>query len=99
MNDKQEKLLHDLEVRMKQLMFLCDSLKEENLQMKEDLKQKNAEIETLSSGLIDIQTRYENLKISKAFVSGGNNGDPEVAKAKLAKLVQDVDKCISLLKS
>ncbi|NDW10754.1 hypothetical protein [Dysgonomonas sp. 520] len=98
MTDKQEKLLHDLELRMRQLMLLCDSLRDDNLLLKEDIEKKNVQIASLSSELVDMQAKYENLKVSKALISD-SNGDKEKAKVRLSKLVQEVDKCISLLKS
>lgn len=97
MVDRQEKLLQELEVRMRQLMYLCDSLQEHNTQLKEDLADKNKEIAKLSSDLADMQEKYLNLKITKSLDSGTDEYRKE-ARAKLSKLVQDVDKCIALLK-
>lgn len=97
MTEKQESLLKGLELRIKQLMFLCESLEEDKVRLKQELEKKNEEVKILSSNLSDIQLKYANLKIVKSFASE-NNGDVDKAKAKISKLVQDVDKCISMLK-
>ncbi|WP_280671247.1 hypothetical protein [Dysgonomonas sp. PH5-37] len=97
MEDKYEKLLQNLELRMRQLMFLCDSLREENNTLKEELKKKEKEAESISLMFTDMQSEYNNVKFARSYTSA-NKADIEKAKAKLLKLVQDVDKCISLLK-
>lgn len=97
MDDKQEKLLQELEVRMRQLMYLCDSLREDNMQLRNELYEKEKKTKNLTADLADIQSKYTNLKMTKSFATN-NREDVENAKAKLSKLVQDVEKCISLLK-
>ncbi len=98
MTENDEKLLAEFEIRMRQLMYLCDMLKEENAQMKQQLKQKETAIEALSLKLDALNAKYDNLKFAKFFSSA----DPEErmnAKKRLSKLVRDVDKCITMLKA
>jgi len=45
MSDENNKLLVDLEVRIKQLMFLCDSLKEENVRLKKEIQSRQKQID------------------------------------------------------
>lgn len=98
MTEKDKKLLGELNVRIKQLMYLCDTLKEENRFLKNELSQKNIEVETLSSEVRQLKTQYDNLLFAKSF-SGDEKSELSVAKRRLSKLVQDVEKCIVLLKS
>ncbi|MFV0468163.1 MAG: hypothetical protein ACK5MK_04450 [Dysgonomonas sp.] len=97
MANEQEKLLHQLEVGMKQLMFLCDSLRDENAQLANELEEKNKEIENLSAELSSMNLKHTNLKLAKSF-SSRYGDEAKQARLKLSKLVQDVDKCISMLK-
>lgn len=97
MSEKQEKLLANFELRMKQLMFLCDSLREQNSALQEELRNKNATIENLNTDVLQLKKQYDNLKFAKAF-SSGNQDEMQSAKQRLSKLVRDVDKCIALLK-
>jgi len=98
MTRNDEKLLADFEVRMKQLMYLCDMLKEENSRMKQELEQKNAAIEVVSLELEELKAKYDNLKFAKSF-SSENEEERIKAKKRLSKLVRDVDKCITMLKA
>jgi phage shock protein A len=98
MTKNDEKLLAEFEIRMRQLMYLCDMLKEENTQIRQELEQKNAAIAALSSEIEGLKTKYDNLKFAKSF-SSGNEEERDKAKKRLSKLVRDVDKCITMLKA
>ncbi|MFV0539273.1 MAG: hypothetical protein ACK5M3_18180 [Dysgonomonas sp.] len=97
MTENDEKLLADFEIRMKQLMYLCDTLKDENIQLRQELTRKVSEIESLTTEVNQLKTKYDNLKFVK-FFSSENQEEVEQAKKRLSKLVQDVDKCIAMLK-
>jgi DNA-directed RNA polymerase subunit F len=97
MTENDEKLLAELELRMRQLMYLCDTLKDENLRLKQQLVQKSMEAEAFSSQAGELKTKYDNLKFARSF-SSGNPEEKEKAKKRLSKLVRDLDKCIAMLK-
>jgi len=97
MTNKQEKLLADFELRMRQLIYLCDSLKEQNAALRAELKQKELIVESLNDEVSQLKIQYDNLKFAKAFESG-NSEEMQDAKQRLSRLVRDVDKCIALLK-
>lgn len=97
MTEKHEKLLSDLEFRMRQLMYLCDSLKEESQELKLRLEEKDREILNMKTDMEQLNLKYKNLKFANAL-TGKNADDVEMTKKRLSKLVQDVEKCISLLK-
>ncbi|NLY23497.1 MAG: hypothetical protein GX042_00595 [Bacteroidales bacterium] len=96
MTDENNKLLVDLEVRIKQVMFLCDSLKEENAGLKTTLQTKQAEIDERVSELKQLKTKYDSLKTARTITAA--SVDVDTAKLKLSKLVREVDKCINLLR-
>ena len=97
MTEKDEKLVANLESKMRQLMFRCDSLKEENKQMKQQLDFKSDEINKLEIRLKELGSKYDNLKFVKSL-SSDDNGERQKAKNRLSKLVRDIDKCIAILK-
>lgn len=97
MTEKDEKLLADFELRMKQLMYLCDALTEENKTLRKELSNKNTIVENLSVEMEHLKKKYDNLKFAKAL-SSQNEEEMLKSKKKLSKLVRDVDKCIALLK-
>jgi len=98
MSEKQEKLFAEFELRMRQLMFLCDSLKKQNAALREELNTKKVLIESLNSDIRQLKKQYDDLKFAKA-VSSGNKEEILSAKQRLSRLVRDVDKCIALLKT
>ena len=96
MSDKNNKLLIDLEVRIKQVMFLCDSLKDENERLKTEIRSRQKQIDETVKDLRQMKTRYDGLKTARTITAA--SVDVETAKLKLSKLVREVDKCINLLK-
>lgn len=98
MTEKDEKLIAEFELRMRQLMYLCDSLKEENVQLKQQLAARDFTINGLSLDVEQLKTKYDNLKFAKSFLSSDKDEMME-AKKRLSKLVRDVDKCIAMLKN
>lgn len=96
MTDENNKLLVDLEVRVKQVLFLCDSLKDENARLKTDIQSKQQRIDETVKELSQLKTKYDHLKMARTITAA--SVDVDIAKAKLSKLVREVDKCINLLK-
>lgn len=96
MSDEHNKLLVDLEVRIKQVMFLCDSLKEENARLKREMQTRQSQLDETVKDLEQLKARYDGLKIARTITAA--SVDVEAAKLKLSKLVREVDKCINLLK-
>ena len=97
MTEKDEKLLAEFEHKMRQLMFRCDSFREENELLKQQINSKDEKINTLLSQVSELESKYNNLKFAKSF-STNESEETQKAKARLSKLVRDVDKCIALLK-
>jgi len=97
MTGKHDKLLSDLEFRMRQLMYLCDSLKEENADLKKQLNEKEKENLHANSEIERLNIKLNNLKMANTL-AGRDSESVEQTKRRLSKLVQDVEKCISLLK-
>lgn len=95
MAGRNKELLYNLELRIKQLIFLCDSLKSENMELKQLLATSEESRVDLEERLKQLEQDYDNLKFANSFVS---DNEKNVAKERLLQLVQDVDKCISLLK-
>ncbi len=96
MSDEKNKLLVDLEIRIKQVMFLCDSLKEENERLKTELRTRQTLVDETTKDLEQLKTKYNALKTARTITAA--SVDVDTAKLKIAKLVREVDKCINLLK-
>lgn len=95
MTDEQKKLLSNFEARVRQLMLLCESLKEENALLKRTVAQKEEEILVVESSYKELLSRYDNLKLAQGVAM--SEEERRNAKARYTKLVREIDKCIALL--
>ncbi|MDR0613139.1 MAG: hypothetical protein LBG45_06635 [Dysgonamonadaceae bacterium] len=95
MTDEQAKMVANFEARVRQLMFLCDSLKQENADLKLLFAGQKALNESLTEENEQLKNKYDNLKMAK-IISVRQNDFSE-AKKRLSNLVREVDKCIALL--
>lgn len=96
MTENRDKLLSNLDVRVKQVLLLCDKLKQENDRLKNEHALQDEKIERLKEELNQMNQRYDSLKMARTITAA--TVDVESAKLKLSKLVREVDKCIGLLK-
>jgi len=95
MTDEQLKIIRNFEVRVHQVLLLCDKLKEENENLLSQLSAQKGVNESLEKENSQLQLKYGNLKDAQIISVSGN--DFKATKNRLSKLVRDVDKCIALL--
>lgn len=96
MSDEKNKQLVDLEIRIKQVIFLCDSLKDENERLKTEIRTRQTLLDETVKDLEQLKARYKALKTARTITAA--SVDVDTAKLKIAKLVREVEKCINLLK-
>ncbi|MEG2141952.1 MAG: hypothetical protein RRY61_04775 [Bacteroidales bacterium] len=95
MADDPKKLLGNLEARVKQLMFLVNTLEEKNQDLLTKLDEKEAHLMKVLQDKDELHTRYVNLKTANSL--SGETTDLRETKARFNKLVREIDKCIALL--
>lgn len=81
--------------RVRQMILEYKDTKKENLSMQAELERLNAKILRIEAELSQATNDYNSLKMAKMLEI--TDGDMESAKKRLAKLIRDVDKCITLL--
>ena len=96
MTEDRDKLLLNLEVRVRQVLLLCDKLKQENDKLKEEDSHKNERIERIEKELGIMNKKYDNLKMARTITAA--SVDVDAARLRLSKMVREVDKCIDLLR-
>lgn len=96
MTEDRDKLLLNLEVRVRQVLLLCDKLKQENDKLKEEDSLKNERIGRIEKELGIMNQKYDNLKMARTITAA--SVDVDAARLRLSKMVRGVDKCIDLLK-
>ena len=96
MDSKADEIINGL----KQKIGLIISLYEKEKNKAADLKQKNLEltekITELENNLLEVEKKYENLKIAKVLSSVPGE-DVHETKLQVNRIVREIDKCIALL--
>lgn len=93
--DANEKTLNTFATRVRQMILQYEELKNENSDLYALVAQHEEEIKDLQSQLRQEQENYRTLKMAKMLEV--TDGDMEVAKKRVKKLIRDVNKCITLL--
>ena len=93
--DPNEKTLTTFETRVRQMILRFQELKKENSALHVQLQKDEQEIQNLKSKLAQADENYNSLKMAKMLEI--TDGDLERAKARVSKMIRDVNKCISLL--
>ena len=91
----EDKTIMVFATRVRQLILDFEKLKAENQQLREDIRHREAVIKDAQAKLKSAQDNYNRLLTAKMLEVG--EGDLEAAKARIAKLIRSVNKCITLL--
>lgn len=95
MTEEQQKTLTNFETRVRQLMLLCQSLREENDSLLTKLRSRETALQEAEKALRKMTASYDNMKLAK-MVSFGKT-DIKEAQQTLSGLVREIDKCIALI--
>ena len=87
--------LTTFETRIRQMILRFQELKKENNALHVQLQKDEQEIQNLKSKLAQADSNYNSLKMAKMLEI--TDGDLEGAKARVSKMIREVNKCISLL--
>ena len=90
-----EKILNTFETRVRQMILQNEALKKENDELYVLVDQREQEIKQLQGELSEAEADYNSLKMAKMLEV--TDGDMETAQKRVAKLIRDVNKCITLL--
>lgn len=90
-----EKVLNTFATRVRQMILQYEALKNENDELYALVEQREQEIKQLQEKLSQAEADYNSLKMVKMLEV--TDGDMETAQKRVAKLIRDVNKCITLL--
>ncbi|MBF1628600.1 hypothetical protein [Prevotella sp.] len=93
--DSNEKTLNTFATRVRQMILQYAELKKENDELYALVDQREKEIKQLQEELSQAEVDYNSLKMAKMLEV--TDGDMEGAQKRVAKLIRDVNKCITLL--
>ena len=93
--DPSEKTLADFETRVRQMILQFQQLKEENLQLQQQIGEQSQTIEELKARVTQADNDYNSLKMARMLeISDANL---EEAKERLSRMIRQVNKCIAIL--
>lgn len=81
--------------RMRQLVLQYKQLKRQNAEMAAAIEERDATLRQMQEELAQARKDYESLKMAKMVTL--SDVDVEGAKARVARLIREVNKCITLL--
>lgn len=90
-----DKIINTFATRVRQMLLQYNALKKENVSLHKEVMKRDAEIADLKAELELWQAEYDNLKLTKMLEI--TDGDMETAQKRVAKLIRDVNKCITML--
>ena len=93
--DANEMTLTAFTTRVRQMILHYSDLKKENSELYAMVDERDAQIKDLQKKLEQADREYQLLKMAKMLEV--TDGDMESAQKRVAKLIRDVNKCITLL--
>ena len=93
--DENEKTLALITTRMRQMILRFQEMKKERESLYAELEERDAQLNTLQGKLTQAHHDYDSLKMARMIEV--SDGDLEGAQKRIAKLIREVNKCITLL--
>ena len=90
-----EKSIDLFTTRVRQMILQYEELRGHNVALNATVEGLRARISQLEAQISQLQNDYKSLKMARMVEIA--NGDMENAQKRLAKLIRDVDKCITLV--
>ena len=84
-----------LKTKVEELVARYETLDRENLELKARLDRCEADISKKDQKIKELEKETENLRLKEAFL--GTSGDRAQARRKVARLIKEIDACVSLL--
>ncbi len=90
-----EKAISTFETRVRQMILRFQELKKENQELYSIVEKNEQAIKDLQDKLTQADNDYNSLKMAKMMEI--TDGDLEGVKARISKMIREVNKCITIL--
>ena len=90
-----EKTINTFATRVRQMILKFEDVKRENEELYAMVEERDAKIKELEDKLTQAKHDYDSLKMAKMMTI--SDSDMENIQKRIAKLIRDVNKCITLL--
>ena len=95
MTQDEEKALRKFETRVRQLIFKYKALEQEAQELYDMVDERDKTIAQLKGDIAEWEKKYKDLKTARMIEV--TSGEREEAQKRIAKLIREIDKCISLI--
>lgn len=95
MTQEEQKILRQFETRVRQLILKYKSLEQEAQELYSMVDERDKTILQLKQENEEWRKKYDNLKVARMIEV--TSDDMEGAQKRIAKLIREIDKCISLI--
>lgn len=89
MNEKDQKIWAVLEVRLQDLLSLCDERKQTIESLTQTIQRMEADYRTLEAKYTDL--------LAAGYIASADENERKAARKRLSDMVREVDKCLALL--
>lgn len=90
-----EKTINTFATRVRQMILKFEDIRHENAELYTMVDERDAKIKELQEKLTQAKHDYDSLKMAKMMTI--SDSDMETTQKRIAKLIRDVNKCITLL--
>ena len=90
-----EKTINTFATRVRQMILKFEDIRHENAELYAMVDERDAKIKELEEKLTQAKHDYDSLKMAKMITI--SDADIETTQKRIAKLIRDVNKCITLL--
>jgi septal ring factor EnvC (AmiA/AmiB activator) len=88
-------VFNELSYKIRQLMSVCERMKNERYMLQTNVTERDAQIADLNRQLKELEEKNKKLQLARAFETSGT--DTRDAKLKIGRIVREIDKCMALL--
>ena len=90
-----EKTINTFATRVRQMILKFEDIRHENAELYAMVDERDAKIKELEEKLTQAKHDYDSLKMAKMMTI--SDSDMDATQKRIAKLIRDVNKCITLL--
>ena len=91
----EQDLANRLKTKVEELIARYETLDRENAALRQSLAKSETDNQKKEQKIKDLEKQIDNLRLKEAFL--GTSGDRMQARRKVARLIKEIDACVSLL--
>lgn len=95
MTNQHDELIKAFEAKLHSLVSEYESLKSQNISLREELDRKHNELMHAHKDILEIQKNYDQLRLARYLTVSSK--EQKISKQYINKLVREIDKCLALL--